>query len=247
MARQLTQIWVGIDAGKTHHWMTAVDEVGAAVWNQKVPNDETTILDAIGTILALADQVHWAIDITGTASALLLALLAAHGQEAVYVPGRTVNRMSGAYPGEAKTDARDAYVIAETTRVRRDFTTIGISAQLAAGLALLTARRSDLITDRVRMVNRLGDVLTGIFPAPGSRLRLRRPQRRPHPAHRLPDTNSHPPPRPQPPHDMADPPQSRNRRSPRTRSCRRPAHHAARPAGRRGHRGRHRPADPRPR
>ena len=70
-------------------------------------------------------MVHWAIDITGTASALLLALLAAQGQEAVYVPGRTVSRMSGAYPGEAKTDARDAYVIAETARVRRDFTTIG--------------------------------------------------------------------------------------------------------------------------
>jgi hypothetical protein len=46
----------------------------------------------------------------------VLALLAAHGQQAVYVPGRTVNRMAGAYRGEAKTDARDAYVIAETAR-----------------------------------------------------------------------------------------------------------------------------------
>ena len=34
------------------------------------------------------------------------------------MPGRTVNRMSGAYRGEAKTDARDAYVIAETVRHR---------------------------------------------------------------------------------------------------------------------------------
>jgi hypothetical protein len=63
------------------------------------------------------------VDISGTPSALLLALLAAHGQQAVYVPGRTVNRMSGAYRGEAKTDARDAYVIAETARHRRDFAT----------------------------------------------------------------------------------------------------------------------------
>ncbi|MFJ9832862.1 transposase [Streptomyces sp. NPDC101169] len=29
--------------------------------------------------------------------------------------------MAGAYRGEAKTDARDAYVIAETARLRRDF------------------------------------------------------------------------------------------------------------------------------
>ena len=38
-------------------------------------------------------------------------------------------------------------------------------AQLAADLALLTAHRTDLITDRVRTVNRLRDVLTGMFPA----------------------------------------------------------------------------------
>jgi hypothetical protein len=52
--------------------------------------------------------VHWAVDIAGTASALLLSILAARGQQAVYVPGRTVSRMSGSYRGEAKTDARDA-------------------------------------------------------------------------------------------------------------------------------------------
>ncbi|MET8507528.1 IS110 family transposase [Streptomyces sp. NPDC004787] len=157
--------WAGIDAGKGHHWAAVVDETGVTVWSKKIDNDESAILAAIGEILDLADDVSWAVDISGTASALLLALLAAHGQEAVYVPGRTVNRMSGAYRGEAKTDARDAYVIAETARHRRDFTAIAVPAQLAADLALLTAHRSDLVADRVRMINRLRDVLTGIFPA----------------------------------------------------------------------------------
>lgn len=165
MAEQLTRLWVGIDAGKAHHWLAAVDETGATIWSKKVPNDESAILTALGEILTLADQVHWAVDIAGTASALLLALLAAHGQQALYVPGRTVNRMSGSYRGEAKTDARDAYVIADTARLRRDFTSIKVPAQLAADLALLTAHRTDLIADRVRMLNRLRDVLTGIFPA----------------------------------------------------------------------------------
>ncbi|MFF4291800.1 IS110 family transposase, partial [Streptomyces sp. NPDC001633] len=48
---------------------------------------------------------------------------------------------------------------------RRDFTTLDVPAQLAADLALLTAHRTDLVTDRVRTVNRLRDVLTGMFPA----------------------------------------------------------------------------------
>ncbi|MFF7603574.1 IS110 family RNA-guided transposase [Streptomyces mirabilis] len=165
MSKRQATVWAGIDAGKGHHWAAVVDETGATLWSRKIDNDESAILTALGEILDLADEVRWAVDISGTPSALLLALLAAHGQRAVYVPGRTVNRMSGAYRGEAKTDARDAYVIAETSRQRRDFTTIDVPAQLAADLALLTAHRSDLVADRVRMINRLRDVLTGVFPA----------------------------------------------------------------------------------
>ncbi|AVZ70956.1 IS110 family transposase [Streptomyces lunaelactis] len=165
MSERQAQVWAGIDAGKGHHWAAVVDETGATLWSKKIDNDESAILSALGEILEPADNVHWAVDISGTSSALLLALLAAHGQQAVYVPGRTVNRMSGAYRGEAKTDARDAYVIAETARHRNDFAAIGVPAQLAADLALLTAHRSDLVADRVRMINRLRDVLTGVFPA----------------------------------------------------------------------------------
>ncbi|WFB10334.1 IS110 family transposase [Streptomyces sp. LX-29] len=165
MSERKAQVWAGVDAGKGHHWAAVVDETGATLWSKKVENDESAILTAFGEILALADRVHWAVDISGTSSALLLALLAAHGERAVYVPGRTVNRMSGAYRGEAKTDARDAYVIAETARHRNDFAAIDVPAQLAADLALLTAHRSDLVADRVRMINRLRDVLTGVFPA----------------------------------------------------------------------------------
>ncbi|WSM44864.1 IS110 family transposase (plasmid) [Streptomyces cellulosae] len=165
MSKRRTRIWAGIDAGKGHHWAAAVDETGATIWSKKIDNDESAILTALGEVLDLADEVHWAVDISSRSSALLLALLAAHGQQAVYVPGRTVNRMAGAYRGEAKTDARDAYVIAETARHRRDLAVIDVPAQLAADLALLTAHRTDLIADRVRMINRLRDVLTGMFPA----------------------------------------------------------------------------------
>jgi hypothetical protein len=100
---------------KGHHWVAVVDETGTTLWSKKIDNDESAILTARDEILGLAGEVHWAVDSSGTSSALLLALLAAHGQHAVCVPGRTVNRMSGAYRGEAKTDARNAYVIASAT------------------------------------------------------------------------------------------------------------------------------------
>jgi hypothetical protein len=69
-------------------------------------------------VLTGAEKVVRGVDVTGTMSGLSLALLAAHGQRVRNVPGRTVNQMASAYRGEAETDARDAYVIAETLRHR---------------------------------------------------------------------------------------------------------------------------------
>lgn len=104
-------------------------------------------------------------DISGRASTLLLALLIAHGQHVVYVPGRTVNRMSGAYKGEGNTDARDARVIADQARMRRDFARLEAPPELVSTLRVLTHYRADLIADRVRLINRLRDLLAGICPA----------------------------------------------------------------------------------
>lgn len=157
--------WAGIDVGKGHHWICLIDENGATVSSVKVVNDEAAILDAIGGVLAAADEVVWGVDVTGTMSGLLLALLTAHGQRVRYVPGRTVNQMAGAYRGEAKTDARDAYVIAETLRHRGDLQDVEVPAALVTELRLLVTHRTDLVGDRVRMVNRLRDVLSGYFPA----------------------------------------------------------------------------------
>ena len=157
--------WAGIDVGKGHHWICLIDAAGITVWSAKAINDEAAILDAVGGVLARADEVVWGVDVTGTMSGLLLALLAAHGQRVRYVPGRTVNQMASAYRGEAKTDARDAYVIAETLRHRGDLAEVEVATSLVTELRLLVTHRTDLVGDRVRMVNRLRDVLSGYFPA----------------------------------------------------------------------------------
>src|SRR5829696_9679077 len=80
--------------------------------------------------------------------------------------------MSRAYPGEGKTDAKDAYVIAETARIRGDLPVIDQDTDLVRNLAVLTGYRADLIADRVRMINRLRDLMTSVFPKPGTGIRL---------------------------------------------------------------------------
>ncbi|WP_447925522.1 IS110 family transposase [Georgenia muralis] len=165
MKQRIAPGWAGVDVGKGHHWICLIDEAGTTVWSTKVVNDEAAILDAIAGVLGHADEVVWGVDVTGTMSGLLLALLAAHGQRVRYVPGRTVNQMASAYRGEAKTDARDAYVIAETLRHRGDLQDVEVATALVTELRLLVTHRTDLVGDRVRVVNRLRDVLSGYFPA----------------------------------------------------------------------------------
>lgn len=76
-----------------------------------------------------------------------------------------MNRASDGYRGEGKTDARDAYVIADQARMRRDLRPVLPGDEAAIELKLLTGRRSDLVEDRTRTVNRLRGTLLSMFPA----------------------------------------------------------------------------------
>lgn len=159
------RIWVGIDVGKAHHHACAVDETGKVVFSKRLGNGQAEIEALIARAGKAAGRVRWAVDMTSGSAGLLLAVLRQAGAELVYVPGRLVNRMAGAFAGEAKSDAKDAFTIAETARLRHDLTPITEPDALITELQVLTARREDLMGDWVRGVNRLRELLASIFPA----------------------------------------------------------------------------------
>lgn len=158
-------VWVGIDVGTATHHACAMDPAGKVVFSQKFANDQAAIEQLVVRASQAGDEVRWAIDLTSNAAALLMAVLVATGQQVVYVPGRVVNRMTGVFRGETKSDAKDARVIAETARMRSDLTPVTATDDLVVELTRLTAHREDLMADWVRGVNRLRDLLTGVFPA----------------------------------------------------------------------------------
>jgi transposase len=105
------------------------------------------------------------IDVVGGIASVLTAMLLDAGIQVVHVPGLAVNRArEGTSGGEHKSDPRDAMVIADQVRHRRDLRAIEPTGELDAEIRLLVARRRELVSDQTRRVNRLRDLLASIHP-----------------------------------------------------------------------------------
>jgi transposase len=157
--------WVGVDVGKAHHWVVAEDPQGRVVLSRKVANDQQQIARVVAEVGKLAGRLVWTVDLTTAEAALLLAVLFSGGQTVRYLSGRAVNPAPASYRGEGKTDARDAHVIADQARMRRDLPRLRPGEDLVAELRLLVAQRADLVGDRTRTLNRLRQHLTAVCPA----------------------------------------------------------------------------------
>ncbi|MFK4273525.1 IS110 family RNA-guided transposase, partial [Streptomyces milbemycinicus] len=161
----MPRIWAGVDIGKEHHHCVVINADGERLLSRRVLNDESALLELIGDILALDEDVLWAVDLNSGGAALLIGLLLSHDQPMVYITGLAVHRASGSYRGEGKTDAKDAFVIADQARMRRDLGPLRPGDEVAVDLRTLTTRRTDLVADRTRQINRLRAQLLEIFPA----------------------------------------------------------------------------------
>ncbi|MFI2674126.1 IS110 family transposase, partial [Streptomyces albidoflavus] len=158
-------MWAGVDIGKEHHHCVVIDRDGERLLSRRVLNDETALLELIQDVLALDEDVLWAVDLNHGGAALLIGLLISHDQPLVYLTGLAVHRASGTYRGEGKTDAKDAFVIADQARMRKDLGLLRPGDEIAVDVRTLTTRRTDVVADRTRQINRLRAQLLEICPA----------------------------------------------------------------------------------
>ncbi|WP_406210054.1 IS110 family transposase [Kitasatospora sp. NBC_01560] len=163
----MPELWAGTDAGKAEHHCTAIDANGKTHLSRRVPNSEAELLQLLGDVLELAkgDPVTWAVDLNSGGAALWIALLVSHGQQVLYIPGRSVHHASGSYRGDGKSDSKDAFIIADQARMRRDLQPLRETSEIAIELRILTSRRLDLAADRTRAINRLRAQMLEYFPA----------------------------------------------------------------------------------
>ena len=116
----------------------------------------TACSDLSNTPLVIVDQ-------PANIGALPLAVARDAGCLVAYLPGLTMRRIADLYPGEAKTDARDAFIIADAARTMpHTLRALATTDETVAELDMLAGFDDDLAGEVTRTANRLRGLLTQI-------------------------------------------------------------------------------------
>ncbi len=158
-------VFVGVDVGKGEHHAVAIDRAGKRLFDKALPNDEGRLkqllakLKAHGRVLLVVDQ-------PATIGALPIAVAHAEGVLVGYLPGLAMRRIADLHPGEAKTDARDAAIIASAARTMpHALRSLQLADEQVAELTMLCGFDDDLAAQITATSNRIRGLLTQIHPA----------------------------------------------------------------------------------
>ncbi|QBP53953.1 IS110 family transposase [Burkholderia pseudomallei] len=156
---------VGVDVGKGQHHAVALDRNGKRLYNKALPNDEVK-LRALIAELKTHRRLLFVVDQPSTIGALPVAVARAEGVLVAYLPGLAMRRIADLHAGEAKTDARDAAIIAEAARsMPHTLRSLRLADEQLAELTMLCGFDDDLAAQLTQTSNRIRGLLTQIHPA----------------------------------------------------------------------------------
>lgn len=158
-------VFLGLDVGKGEHHATAVTPAGKKAFDKRLPNTETKLREVFTKLQAKHGTVLVVVDQPASIGALPIAVARDTGCRVAYLPGLTMRRIADIYPGEAKTDARDAFIIADAARTMpHTLRDLAPDDELVAELQMLAGFDDDLAQESTRIINRLRGLLTQIHP-----------------------------------------------------------------------------------
>ena len=159
------EVFVGVDMAKENHYAQAITAAGEEVFHRPVLNDQAAIEKLI-VDAGRYGRVALVIDMPSSPAQLLLTVARDHEVPVAYVTGLQMRRAAELYAGAAKTDPRDAWVLADFARGHADqLAWLDVSDELLAELRILNGRDVDLAEDANRASNRCRDALVSVSPA----------------------------------------------------------------------------------
>ena len=156
---------VGLDVGKSSHHACALDPAGNRLFDKPLPQDESELRELF-TQLQNQGEVLMVVDQPNTIGALPIAVARDVGCSVAYLPGLAMRKAADLYPGRSKTDARDAFIIADTARTMpHTLRQVDRDSDVLSALKVLAGFDEDLAHETTRALNRIRSLLTQIHPA----------------------------------------------------------------------------------
>ncbi|EKX60284.1 IS110 family RNA-guided transposase [Streptomyces ipomoeae] len=168
-------VYLGLDVGKGEHHAHGLRPDGKTVVDKPLPNSEPKLRAMLDKLAAKYGTVLVVVDQPASIGALPLAVARDAGRKVAYLPGLTMRRIADLYPGEGKTDTRDAAIIADAARTMpHTLRSIELDDETVAELHMIVGFDDDLAGEVTRVANRLRGLLTQIHPSlervPGPRI-----------------------------------------------------------------------------
>lgn len=159
-------VFLGLDVGRAEHHATAVTPAGKKTFDKRLPNTEPKLRELFAKLQAKHGTVLVVVDQPASIGALPLAVTRDMGCPVAYLPGLTMRRIADLYPGEAKTDARDAFIIADSARAMpHTLRSVDLEDETIAELEMIVGFDDDLTGEATRVANRLHGLLAQIHPS----------------------------------------------------------------------------------
>ena len=153
---------IGLDVGKSSHWACVATRDGEVLLSAPVANRE----DDLDSLFGRFPDALVVVDQSRNIGALALARARAAGMSAAYLPGLAAHGAARLFAGDAKTDERDAMVIAKTALGIPDaLLPVGDPGPTIAAARALAAQRNFLTCENTRNKNRLRSILLESCPA----------------------------------------------------------------------------------
>jgi hypothetical protein len=157
-------VFCGVDVGRGEHHAVGLDPNGKRLFDKALPNDQAR-LRAVFDKLATHGRLLIVVDQPNTIGALPVTVARACGHDVAYLPGLAMRRIADLYPGQVKTDARDAHIIADARTMPHTLRRVDIGDETLTELGVLAGFDDDLAGEATRTSNRIRGLLTGIHPA----------------------------------------------------------------------------------
>src|SRR6476661_4453975 len=158
-------VFLGLDVGKEGHHAVAQDRSGKKLLDRALPNDEAKLRELYGRMKAHG-PVLLVVDQPAPILSLPVAVALDEGVTVAYLPGLAMRRIVDLHPGSAKTDARDAAVIANAARTMpHTLRALQLDDETIAELTVMSGFDDDLAGQITATSNRIRGLLTRIHPA----------------------------------------------------------------------------------